>query len=298
MQAGTISELSFFSQLHPLTVLVYFVELFTLLLMFNHLILTIGLFGSVLGLCLFYFNRTKVRRLLVGSLSMMGLIVLFNLLLNQRGTHVLWQIRWGSWHFQLTESATIYGFTMAASLGAMILTFVLLNGVLVTPKLTFLLFPVVPRLAMLLTIALRLVDLLLQKLRRLVRFQKTRNLVVSEGTWRQRVKNLGRIFRVILVTAVSDAMETAVLMEARGFGAHKRSQYQRFQFQVTDGIFLGLSMIWFGVLIGLRGLGWGWTGDLTQLVWGTRQDVVLLIISSGLVLLPIIGEGGYRLWAN
>lgn len=298
MQAGTINPLSFFNQLHPLTVLVYFVELFILLLLFNHLIVTVGLLIAVLGLCSYYFDWIKVWHLFVGSSSLMFLVIIFNLLLNQQGTQVLWQVKWKWLQFRLMESATIYGLTMACSLGAMIVTFVLLNGVLTTPKLSFLLFPIVPRLAMLLTISLRLVDLFIQQIKRLVRLQKTRNLVVSEGTLRQRLEKMGRLLRIMLVTAVSNAMETAILMEARGFGTHKRTQYQRFHFRLVDDLCISLTLVWFALIIILRLLGWGWTSDVTQLVWGTGQDWLLLILSGSLTLLPLLGEGGYRLCAN
>lgn len=298
MQAGIISELSFLNQLHPLTAIIYFIELFALLLLFNHFILMAGMLIAILGVCSWYFDAHKVRQLIIGSSSLMAMIILFNVLLNQTGNHVLWRWQLGSVQFRLTETAIIYGLTMACSLGAMVVTFVLFNGVITIPKLSYLLFPVVPRLAMLLTISLRLVDLFIQKMKRLVMFQKNRNVIVSEGDFRQRLSKLGQLFRIILIASVSDAMETAVLMEARGFGTKKRSQYQRFHFQAMDGLFLGASVALFSVIVLLRVYGWGWTSDVVQLQWQLQHDWLLTGLLVGFIGLPLLGEGSYRIWTN
>lgn len=298
MYAGTVNELNFFNQLHPFTVAVYFVGLFSLLLMFNHLLLGIGMFGVILGVCSWYFDTHKIRQLLIGSLSLMGMIVLFNLLLNQTGTVVLWQVKWGVIDFRLTQTAVIYGLTMALLLGSMIITFILFNGIITTPKLSYLLFPIVPRLAMLMIISLRFVDLFIQKMQRLAMFQKTRGVVLTEGNFKQRLLKMGQLMRIILVDTISEAMETATLMEARGFGVTKRSQYQRFHFRVMDWLFLTISAAIFGVIVTFRVKGYGWTNDVTQLTWVASQDWLLFGLIAGFCLLPLCGEGGYRLWEN
>lgn len=298
MQAGTVKELAFFNQLHPLTVAIYFINLFALLLMFNHLLVALGLFGLVLLLCCWYFDRHKIKSLVIGSCSLMAMIIVFNVLLNQSGTRILWQFQWGAFHFQLTETALIYGNAMALLLGGMILTFVLFNGIVTTPKLSYLLFPVVPRLAMLLIISLRFVDLFIQKMQRLVMLQKTRNVVVSEGSFRERLQKVGQLMRIILVDAVSGAMETATLMEARGFGVTKRSHYQRFHYRLADTGFLLMSLVVFSLILFLRWQGCGWTNDVTQLRWLSQSDWQLLGLIGLYCLLPLVGEGGYRLWEN
>jgi len=278
--------------------MLYFVALFTLLLLFNHFILVVGLFIAIVGACCYYFDTPKIRRLVIGSLTFMGMIILFNILLNQTGSLILWQWKIGIIHFRLTETAIIYGLTMAFSLGSMIIAFVLFNSVITIPKLSYLLFPVVPRLAMLLTISLRLVELFIQKMMRLVMFQKNRNILVTEGSFGQRLRKMGTLLRIILVGAVSSAMETAVLMEARGFGAKRRSQYQRFHFQLIDGLFLGASVALFMVILGLRLHGWGWTTDVTQVRWQLKHDWLVAALLISYIALPILGEEGYRLWQN
>ncbi|WP_024746417.1 energy-coupling factor transporter transmembrane component T [Levilactobacillus namurensis] len=298
MRAGTVSELEFFSQLHPLTVLCYFVQLFTILLIFNHLVISVGLVICIVGVCYWYFDTEKVKMLVIGSSSLMAMIVLFNVLLNQSGRAVLLRLSIGPIKLQLTQTAIIYGLTMGLMLGGMVITFVLFNGVVTAPKLNYLLFPIAPRLAMLMMISLRFVDLFIQKMRRLAIYQKTKNINVAEGNFYQRLKKVGQLLRIILIDAISGAMETATLMEARGFGAHRRSQYQYFRFHIMDGVFLGLTMVIFCTSVYLRFQGWGWTSDVTDLNWGVVQDWWLLGLNSLFCLMPLFGEGAYRLCEN
>ncbi len=298
MRVGIFDELTFFSRVHPLVAAGYFVELFTLLLIFNHLLLTLALFAGLSGLCSWYFNRQKVLSTLKGVGSLMVLIWLFNVVLNQTGAHALWVGHLGSLTFRVTQTAVLYGLTMALSLGGMILAFVLFNGVITTPKLSYLLFPVVPRLAMLLTISLRMVNLFTQKFRRLVMLQKTRGVVVSEGSWRLRLQKTGRLLRILLIDSVSSAMETAVLMEARGFGSKKRSHYQTYRWQAMDGAFGLVSLVMFGLVIGLRTFGWGWTGDITQFTLINGSDGWLAVSVILFTSLPLMGEVGYRVCEN
>lgn len=298
MQVGIFDELNFFSRLHPLTATIYFVELFTLLLIFNHLLVTFTLFVGLAILCAWYFSRQMVWRTIKGVGSLMLMIFAFNVILNQTGKVTLWQWQVGDWLFRITQTAVLYGLTMALSLGSMILAFVLFNGVLTTPKLNYLLFPIVPRLAMLLTISLRMVNLFTQKFRRLIMLQKTRNVVLNEGTWRERLQKTGKLLRILLIDSVSSAMETAVLMEARGFGAKKRSHYQTFRWQPMDGAFIAAGLAVFSLILVLRFLGWGWTGDVTQFNALHPNDWWLVMPALGFVALPLVGEVGYRLCEN
>lgn len=297
MNGGTVASQTFFNQLHPATLAGYFVALFTILLLFNHLIVAGTLFVGIVGLNCWYFGWQRVKGLLAGTSVFMLTILLFNILLNQRGS-VLWQATLGPVTFRLTRSALLYGTTMAVMLGAMILTFVLLNGSLTTPKISYLLFPVVPRLAMLLTISMRLVTLFSQKFHRLMMLQKTRGLVVTEGAWSQRIRKTGQLMRILLIDSISSSMETAVLMEARGFGARRRSHYQTYHWRAADGWFLGSALILFGVALWLRWSGWGWTTDVYQLSLGGTTDWLLAIPVLGLAGLPLLGEGVYHLWEN
>ena len=295
---GTVKSTTFFSQVHPLVSILYFVGLFTLLLTFNHLLLIGTLFVSVFLLSGWYFSFHRLLTFLKGIVTLMIVIVLFNLILNQNGRGLLWQWSLGVVNLRITRTGFLYGCTMALSLGAMIVAFVLFNGIVTTPKLSYLLFPVVPRLAMLLTISLRLVSLFIQKFRRLAMFQKTRGIILSEGNWRQRIRKTGRLLRILFIDSVSSAMETAVLMEARGFGARKRSHYQSYAWQRADIIFSGGLISLFAVILMCRWQGWGWTGDVYQFTAIAHTDWWLVLPLLGFVNLPLLGEGMYRLWEN
>ncbi|MCF7522439.1 energy-coupling factor transporter transmembrane protein EcfT [Levilactobacillus brevis] len=143
-----------------------------------------------------------------------------------------------------------------------------------------------------------MVHLFTVKFRRLVMLQKTRNVVVSEGSWRQRLQKTGQFLRILLIDSVSSAMETAVLMEARGFGAHKRSHYRTFRWTTVDTVFTVGSVGLFAISLYLRFLGWGWTTDVRQFLWWQKTDGWFVLPLAIFLGVPVIGEVGYRLCQN
>ncbi|WP_367296180.1 energy-coupling factor transporter transmembrane component T [Levilactobacillus yonginensis] len=297
MQTVDIQSNQFLGQCHPLALVLYFGELFTGLLLFNHVLITGLFFLALCGLCSWYFGSRTVWRLVRSVLSLMGLILVLNILLNHSGAS-WWQITIGTWHWGVSQVGVLYGATMALSLGGMIMAFMLFNGCVTTSQLRALLNPVAPRLAMLLTLAIRFVNLFIQQFRRLILLQRTRGSVVTAGPWRQRLTKTGSLLRVLLLGSISRAMETAILMEARGYGGRQHSQYRHYRWRLADTLFTLMASGLFVMVLGLRVRGWGITMNVRDLPGILATDWWVVGAASLLVGLPLIGEGLYRLCQN
>ncbi|MGX6428731.1 energy-coupling factor transporter transmembrane component T [Levilactobacillus yonginensis] len=297
MQSIGTQSSQFLGQRHPLALVLYFGELFTGLLLFNHILITGLFFLGLCGSCCWYFGSRTVWRLVRSVLSLMGLILLLNILLSHSGAS-WWQFTLGTWHWSVSRVGVLYGATMALSLGGMIMAFVLFNGCVTASQLRALLNPVAPRLAMLLTLAIRFVNLFSQQFRRLLRLQRTRGMVVTAGPWRQRLTKTGSLLRVLLLGSISRAMETAILMEARGYGGRQRSQYRHYHWRLADTLFTLVASGLFLVILGLRLRGWGVTPNVHSLPSILATDWWVAGVVSLVVGLPFIGEGIYRLCQN
>ncbi|MFC6206878.1 energy-coupling factor transporter transmembrane component T [Levilactobacillus tongjiangensis] len=297
MQLIETQSSQFLGQCHPLALVLYFGELFTGLLLFNHILITGLFFLGLCGLCCWYFGGRAVWRVVRSVLSLMGLILFLNILLNRAGVS-WWQFTLGTWHWEVSRVGVLYGATMALSLGGMVMAFVLFNGCVTASQLRALLNPVAPRLAMLLTLAIRFVNLFIQQFRRLLLLQRTRGLVVTAGPWRHRLTETGNLLRVLLLGSISRAMETAILMEARGYGGRHRSQYQHYRWRLADTSFTLVAGGMFVVILGLRVHGWGVTPNIYSLPGVLATDWWVAGVASLVVGLPLIGEGLYRLCQN
>ncbi|MDN6114455.1 MAG: energy-coupling factor transporter transmembrane protein EcfT, partial [Enterobacterales bacterium] len=94
--------------------------------------------------------------------------------------------------------------------------------------------PIAPRLAVLVTISFTLVTSFTDRLKRILRLQKTRNVDVVNGSLKTRTQKTLHIFEILLQDALSSTMETANLMDARGFGVAKRTHYRSYHWQFSD----------------------------------------------------------------
>lgn len=292
-------QMTFFSQVHPVASTIYFAELMVCLLLFNHV--TVAL-AEIVGLivCGFYYlgKRSMTQQLKFAS-SFLILILFFNTLLNQKFQPILWQFHWGFLTYRFSYSAFLYGVAMALVLISMLFIFALLNVILTPNRLIYVFSPIAPRLAMLVSISFSLVANFILKFKRLITLQKTRNLDVSSGSLLTRTTKVLHIFEIMLQDSLSSAMETANLMDARGFGATKRTHYRSYHWQSSDLVFISFSSLLLLMIVYIRFLNFGWSRSVANFT-NVFHPADLLPIGFLLVLflLPILSEGIYRACTN
>ncbi|GAF36923.1 energy-coupling factor transporter transmembrane component T [Lentilactobacillus farraginis] len=292
-------ESRFLFHVHPLAATGYFVALMALLLMFNHVGIVGTAFGGLILLDGWYLGFKQVGWQLKYSGWLFITIVIFNVLLNQSGGPYLWQVKLLGVTWKLSMPALLYGSVMGLMLVAMLLAFALFNAILTANKLLAVLSPLSPRLALLVVLSMNLVGTLKQTFRQLALFQKTRNIDPASGSVKHRLKVGMRFMNILLEKALAAGMERARSMDARGFGATKRSQYRAFRWQIADSWFLGSSAILFFCLVGLRVGSYGWTGSaLTFNGSISLMDSWILGLVGLFLGLPLIFEGVAALWTN
>lgn len=292
-------RMTFFYQLHPAAAAVYFLEVIIALLLFNHVAVAVaGLVGLTMT-SLTYLGRSTVWRQFKMNFILFLTIVLFNCLLNQHFGPTLWQLPIGSLTFKLTLPALGYGIVMGLMLVDMLMTFGLLNVILPANKLVYVFSPVAPKLGLLVVISANLVKVFVRNFRQLSMLQKTRNIDLAAGSVPVRVKNGGRLLQILLEDSLASGMETARLMDARGFGAVKRTHYHTYRWQGTDWLFLILTGFTFAGVVVARANRIGWSGSVTQFttIW-QGSDFLGVGLFSLILVLPLIAEGVYRLWTN
>jgi energy-coupling factor transport system permease protein len=88
-------------------------------------------------------------------------------------------------------------------------------------------------------------------------------------------------------------------MDARGFGATKRSHYRIFKWQFSDSLFMTGSLIVFLVLIGFKAGSFGWTNSALKFNGSfSVADGWILCLLGLFLLIPIISEKVADLWTN
>ncbi|AFR99476.1 energy-coupling factor transporter transmembrane component T [Lentilactobacillus buchneri] len=293
------TRMTFFYQLHPVVSAVYFFEAILSLLLFNHLATALTGYVGLLLVGIFYTGQSAVWRQFKWNLSLLLMIVFFNVLLNQRFGPVLYQFSVGDVSFKLTLPALLYGVVMGLMLVEMLMAFAVLNVILPAPKLVYVLSPVTPKLGLLVVISMNLVKTFSHTLASLAMLQQTRNVQANAGGLLSRIRNAGRLLRILLEDALASGMETARLMDARGFGVGKRTHYWAYHWKASDWAFLSASILIFVWAVVSRIQSAGWSTSVGEFTRGwMSQDLVALSGLGGLLLLPLAAEGVYRAWTN
>lgn len=292
-------EKRFFFHIHPLAATVYFAELISLLLFFNHLSIVATSFLLITFLNWDYLGGQRVWQQLKIDFWVFLVIVAFNVLLNQSGRPYIWQITFFNVSFKLSLPALLYGSVMGLMLVEMLMMFALLNAILTTNKLLAVFSPVSPRFALLVVLSVNLVGTFTRQFKQLVMYQKTRNVALKVGSPKQRVETGMHFLNLLLETSLAAGMEKAQSMDARGFGATKRSHYQAFRWQTGDSGFMAVTSLVFLGLLGLRIASFGWTTSALDFNWTFPiTDGWISGLFAGFLLMPIIFERATDLWIN
>lgn len=275
---------------HPAAVFVYFAGVMAVaMLTLNPALLLLSLLGGAL----LRLVRGEARlSALLFSLALFAAMTLINPLFNHNGVTVLFVLG----DSPVTLEALLFGAASAAMIAAALTWCRVLSGVLGEDKLLYLFARVSPRVALVVSMALRGAGLFSAQAQRVRRAQKGLGLY-KEDNIVDAIRSDMRVFSILVTWALENGVITADSMAARGYGSARRTAFSRYRFTRGDAMLLaaGLLMtglsLW-GVLSGALDVKYypavRWT-VLTPLGWAA------MIGYGVLALLPALLEGGERL---
>ena len=230
---------------YPVVLAVYFVSVLGFTMFSgNPMIQVTALFGGML----LYVKNEKGNKSFWGwgrYLLLFGVIAVTNPLFSHNGVTPLFFLNGNP----VTLEALLYGVHMAVTLAAVVLWFHCLNQVLTEDKLLFLFGKVSPKIALLLSTALRFVPLLKGQASKIRQSQKAMGLYASES-FVDRFRGTVRVYSALLTWAFEHAIDTGASMKGRGYGLKGRSHYSLFRFQKRDAGFLLLIVVLYMVILG------------------------------------------------
>lgn len=165
------------------------------------------------------------------------LMTFLNPLLNTRGERVLFHI----FGRPYTLEALLYGAALSGMLIAMMLWMGCYNAVMTSDKVMTVLGNLVPTVATLFLMVLRLVPNLFRKHRQLAGARRCIGHGTTDGgSKRQLVEDNLNIFSALISWALEGGAVTADSMKSRGYGTGRRTTFTRYSMTGRDGVLLGL----------------------------------------------------------
>lgn len=241
-----------FGRFHPLVNFLYFALMIGFSMFFMHPVcLAISL------LCAFiyaiYLNGKKAVRMgLLFMLPMLLFTALLNPLFNHQGMTILAYLPNGN---PVTLESILYGIAAAVMLVTVISWFSCFNVVMTGDKIVYLFGRLIPSLALILAMALRLVPRFRVQIRVISNAQKCIGRDVSSGNLLQKARHGIKILSILVTWSLENAVETADSMKSRGYGLPGRTAFSIFRFDRRDGWAMLYLLICGGIILAGASIG-------------------------------------------
>lgn len=235
--------MSGFERFHPAVLFCYYVCVLLFAMFSVHpLILLTVLAGGI-----FFFGMLMPFPMLAKDLVyyffLFLLITLVNPLFSHNGVTILF--------FMNDNPVTLEAFCVGAAVAAMIIGVMFwckaYQRILTTDKILYLFGKASPKLALVLSMAMRYMPLLKSQMRSIHQTQKTMGMYTQESMTDRLLGEI-RSFDCLLTWSLEHAVDTADAMKARGYGLKGRTSFSLFRFRKEDGILLaGIGVLALGI---------------------------------------------------
>lgn len=238
------------SSLHPAAAALYFVSVLAVTMFSsNPAMLIIALLGSVLFFIKIQKNMSFIRE--IGFyLILFVIIALSNPLFSHNGVTPLFFLNGNP----VTLEALLYGINIAVMLIATVYWFRCLNRVITEDKLLFLFGRLSPKIALLMSLALRFIPVIKEQSEKIRKAQTTMGLYASD-TWTDKLKGTCRVYSALITQVLEGAVDTGASMKARGYGLKGRKHYSFYIFGKSDLLFILLIAALDAVIISVTAMG-------------------------------------------
>jgi energy-coupling factor transport system permease protein len=241
-----------FGAYHPAVNFFYFAAVIACAALLMHPVsLAVSLFGA-----LAYAARLRggaaLTRSLWGIIPLFLFTALINPAFNHRGASVWFYLKNGN---PVTLESIAYGFAAASAFVAVILWFSCFLAVVGSDKLVYLFGRLSPALALLFTMALRMVPRFFEQLAEVRRARALLGNGAAKGV-KARAAEAAAVMSALASWSIEGSIVTADAMRARGYGLPGRTAYSPFVFTWRDGA-AAAAIAFFSAAVllgGLRGL--------------------------------------------
>ena len=221
-----------FQDHNPAAVAVYYlaaagVAMFTM----EPVVLGISLVGALVSLGVVgELNRWRTH---LYTLALFAGLALINPLVSHNGVTVLLVVN----HNPVTLEALLYGLAAGTMIVAVMYWFRAFTAVMTSDKLLYIFGSLSPKLALMLSMALRYVPLFGQQMRAVSQSQKALGLY-KEDNLIDRMRGGLRVFSVMVTWTLENGIITADSMTARGYGTGRRTRFSIFRWTRADVLLL------------------------------------------------------------
>ncbi len=228
--------MTMFGGYHPSVLMFYFLSVLCVAMFAaNPILEVIALLGGILFLIMIQ-KHSEVPGEAGFYIPMFIIIALTNPLFSHNGVTPLFFMNGNP----VTLEAFIYGIFIAVTVIGVMMWCKCYSCIMTSDKFLYLFGKAVPKLSLVLSMALRFVPMFKRRMRRVNRAQRAMGLY-SSGGYTDRIRSAMRVFTAMISWSLESVMDTSASMKARGYGYVKRSNFSIYRFCADDGVLLTVS---------------------------------------------------------
>lgn len=242
-----------FSLYHPIGLFIYLISVIVITMFtINPIMLSIALAGGIM----YILTVTNIKSFLKGiiyEIPFFILIVITNPLFSHNGVTPLFFLNGNP----ITLEAILYGLDIGIMILAVIYWCKTYNLVFNDEKFIYLFGKTIPKLSLVLSMALKYIPLLKKQYRKMSDARKYMGYCNPEDFF-AKVKNKLTVFSMLITWSFETSLDTAMSMKIKGYGLKGRTHFHNFRFGYRDGILLILTILIDVIVF------WGMTNKITQ----------------------------------
>lgn len=239
-----------FGNYHPLVLLVYFLSVLLVAMFVSNPVLQIfALLGGIL-FCLMLQKRSEIIGNIGFYIPMFLMVAITNPLFSHNGVTPLFFLNGNP----VTLEAFIYGIAIAVMVIGVMMWCKCYSEIMTSDKFLYLFGKAIPKLSLILSMALRFIPMFKRQMHKVNRAQKAMGLYSSKSVV-DKIRSAMRVFMAMISWSLENSMETSASMKARGYGMKGRTNFSLFRFHANDAalltvciLLLGMTMV--GVALG------------------------------------------------
>lgn len=242
-----------FGNYHPFVLMIYFLSvLLVAMFISNPILQTSALLGGIL-FCLMLQKRNKIIGNIGFYVPLFLMVAITNPLFSHNGVTPLFFLNGNP----VTMEAFIYGIAIAVMVVGVMMWCKCYSEIMTSDKFLYLFGKAIPKLSLVLSMALRFIPMFKRQMHKVSRAQKAMGFYSSKS-FVDKIKSSMRVFMAMIAWSLENSMETSASMKARGYGIKGRTNFSLFRFYFNDTIMLTVCIL----LLGITLLGTG-TGEIS-----------------------------------
>lgn len=227
-----------FSGYHPFVLMFYFLSVLIIaMFVWNPIIQLSALVGGII----FSFSIHKKKEILSDIAFYIPLFIMVavtNPLFSHNGVTPLFFLNGNP----VTYEAFMYGIAIAVMVIAVMFWCKCYSKIMTSDKFLYLFGRIIPKLSLVLSMALRFIPMFKKQMHRVSKAQKAMGLYSSKS-YVDKIRSALRVFSVMITWSLENSIETSISMKARGYGLKGRTNYSLFKFKARDGVMLATSLL-------------------------------------------------------